>query len=77
MAKQINAVAATREGPSSTPHGVYEKFCARFPYGETEDQEKAIGDVMEDLAKGFDGPPSHGDRFQQDRGGAANTFMMR
>jgi transcription-repair coupling factor (superfamily II helicase) len=57
MAEQLIKVAAERqlrEGPViDAPHGVYEEFCARFPYGETEDQEKAIGDVMEDLAKGL------------------------
>lgn len=57
MAEQLIKVAAERqlrEGPViDAPHGVYEEFCARFPYGETEDQEKAIADVMEDLAKGL------------------------
>ncbi len=56
MAEQLIKVAAARqlrEGPViDAPHGVYEEFCARFPYGETEDQEKAIADVMEDLTKG-------------------------
>ncbi len=57
MAEQLIKVAAERqlrEGPViDAPDGVYEEFCARFPYGETEDQEKAIGDVMEDLTKGL------------------------
>ncbi|MBL9095453.1 MAG: transcription-repair coupling factor, partial [Alphaproteobacteria bacterium] len=56
MAEQLIKVAAARQlrdGPViDAPHGVYEEFCARFPYGETEDQEKAIADVMEDLARG-------------------------
>lgn len=30
----------------------YEDFCKRFPYEETEDQAKAINDVLEDLASG-------------------------
>src|SRR5258706_9747772 len=34
------------------PHGLYDEFCARFPYQETEDQEKAIAETIEDLAKG-------------------------
>ena len=34
------------------PEGAYDEFCARFPYEETEDQLKAIEDVMEDLQKG-------------------------
>ncbi|MEQ1866049.1 MAG: DEAD/DEAH box helicase, partial [Micropepsaceae bacterium] len=56
IAEQLIKVAAERElrtGPViDAPHGVYEEFCARFPYEETEDQEKAIGDVFEDLARG-------------------------
>jgi len=34
------------------PHGVFDEFCARFPYEETEDQLSAIGDVLEDLGAG-------------------------
>src|SRR5207302_2391557 len=30
----------------------YDEFCARFPYVETEDQERAIAEVVEDLIKG-------------------------
>jgi transcription-repair coupling factor (superfamily II helicase) len=56
MAEQLIKVAAERQlrdGPViEAPHGVYDEFCARFPYGETEDQEKAIADVMEDLSRG-------------------------
>ncbi len=32
--------------------GGYPAFVDRFPYTETEDQDRAIGDVLEDLAKG-------------------------
>lgn len=32
--------------------GIYDDFCARFPYAETEDQEKSIQDVLNDLTKG-------------------------
>lgn len=32
--------------------GVYDDFCARFPYAETEDQEKSIQDVLRDLSEG-------------------------
>ncbi len=56
LAEQLIAIAAKREmkqtdliGP---PAGIYDEFCARFPYAETEDQENAIADVIEDLAKG-------------------------
>jgi transcription-repair coupling factor (superfamily II helicase) len=34
------------------PAGSYEEFCARFPYLETEDQERSIGDVLADLGSG-------------------------
>ena len=34
------------------PHGVFDEFCARFPYEETEDQLTAIHDVLEDLGAG-------------------------
>lgn len=56
LAEQLIAIAAKREmtaadsiAPSTGP---YDEFCARFPYAETEDQENAIADVIEDLAKG-------------------------
>ena len=32
--------------------GLYDEFCARFPYSETEDQINAINDVIEDLQSG-------------------------
>jgi len=34
------------------PHGVFDEFCARFPYEETDDQLNAIADVLEDLGSG-------------------------
>ena len=34
------------------PHGVFDEFCARFPYEETDDQLAAIADVLEDLGSG-------------------------
>ncbi|MBV9989719.1 MAG: transcription-repair coupling factor [Alphaproteobacteria bacterium] len=56
MAAELIRIAAARELkalPSvDPPQGVYDEFCARFPYQETEDQEKAIADVLEDLGKG-------------------------
>jgi transcription-repair coupling factor (superfamily II helicase) len=56
LAEQLIAIAAKREMKQTEeiapPAGVYDEFCARFPYAETEDQESAIGDVIEDLAKG-------------------------
>ncbi|MEZ5919903.1 MAG: transcription-repair coupling factor [Parvularculaceae bacterium] len=56
LAEQLIAIAAKREMKSSDPisavTGAFDEFCARFPYAETEDQENAIADVLEDLAKG-------------------------
>jgi transcription-repair coupling factor (superfamily II helicase) len=34
------------------PHGVFDEFCARFPYDETDDQLAAIADVLQDLGSG-------------------------
>ena len=49
----IAAVRATRETEATEPpHGLFDEFCARFPYEETEDQLNAIGDVLADLASG-------------------------
>ena len=56
MADQLIRVAAQRTlaaGEAITaPPGMYEEFCARFPYGETEDQLAAIDDTMTDLGSG-------------------------
>ncbi|MBT5238979.1 MAG: transcription-repair coupling factor [Rhodospirillaceae bacterium] len=56
MAEQLIRVAAARElRPAETftpPEGAYDEFCARFPFSETDDQIRAIADVMEDFAKG-------------------------
>jgi transcription-repair coupling factor (superfamily II helicase) len=50
---RIAAERATRTtDPLDPPHGVFDEFCARFPYEETEDQLIAIGDVLEDLTAG-------------------------
>ena len=56
LAEQLIAIAAKRamrHADAVEPAtGTYDEFCARFPYAETEDQENAIADVIEDLAKG-------------------------
>ncbi|MBC6980877.1 transcription-repair coupling factor [Caulobacter sp. 17J80-11] len=44
------SLKTTEEVP--TPQGVFDEFCARFPYEETEDQLNAISDVLEDLSAG-------------------------
>jgi len=56
MAAELIKIAAARELKGAVrivpPHGSYDEFCARFPYDETEDQERAIDDVLTDLAAG-------------------------
>jgi transcription-repair coupling factor (superfamily II helicase) len=49
----IAAARATREiEVTDPPAGLFDEFCARFPYDETDDQLNAIGDVLTDLASG-------------------------
>lgn len=54
MAEALIGIAAERElrktEPLYPPPGTYDEFCARFPFTETEDQLKAIEDVLEDMA---------------------------
>ncbi len=56
MAAELIRIAAAREMKTlpaiEAPQGVYDEFCARFPYQETEDQERAISETIADLAKG-------------------------
>ncbi len=56
MADGLIQLAAARAMKSGTqidpPQGLYDEFCAQFPYEETDDQLNAISDVLEDLAKG-------------------------
>ena len=56
IAAELMRIAAARElktlPPVDPPAGLYDEFCARFPYQETEDQEKAIADTIADLGKG-------------------------
>ncbi|HVE20870.1 MAG TPA: transcription-repair coupling factor [Acidocella sp.] len=50
---RLAAERQTREAPLIAPEeGAFAEFCARFPYTETEDQAKAISDVLEDFAAG-------------------------
>ncbi|WP_034993632.1 transcription-repair coupling factor [Beijerinckia mobilis] len=50
---KVAAERATREAPKLVPpEGLYEEFCAGFPYEETEDQQATIDAVLEDLASG-------------------------
>ena len=56
MADGLIKIAAARMLKKSeqilSPQGLFEEFCARFPYEETEDQLYAIGDVLSDLGSG-------------------------
>ena len=56
MAEGLIQIAAARQLKSveetDPPQGVFDEFCARFPYEETDDQLNAIHDVLEDLASG-------------------------
>ncbi len=83
IAAELIRIAAARElkslPPVEPPHGLYDEFCARFPYQETEDQEKAIADTIADLAQGpADGPAGlRRCRLRQDRSGAARRLCRR
>jgi len=50
---KLAAERQMRDAPLMTPpEGMWDEFCGRFPFDETEDQERAIADVLEDLASG-------------------------
>jgi transcription-repair coupling factor (superfamily II helicase) len=55
-AEQLIRIAAARElkqvDSVNPPEGLYDEFCARFPYPETDDQLRAIEEVIEDFATG-------------------------
>jgi transcription-repair coupling factor (superfamily II helicase) len=56
MAAQLIRIAAERRMKDAPllapPEGSWDEFCARFPFAETEDQARAIADVLEDMAAG-------------------------
>ena len=56
MAAELVRVAAqrlTRQAPRLIPpEGMFDEFCARFPYDETQDQDQAIDATLDDLAAG-------------------------
>jgi transcription-repair coupling factor (superfamily II helicase) len=56
MAAELIRTAAARAvrhlDAVQPPEGLYDEFCARFPYPETEDQLRAIEEVLTDLASG-------------------------
>jgi transcription-repair coupling factor (superfamily II helicase) len=50
---KVAASRALRSSPAITPpDAMYEQFCTRFPYPETDDQSRAIDDVIADLQSG-------------------------
>jgi len=49
---KLAAVRATRPGVIAEPDASYPQFVDRFPYEETDDQDRAIGDVLQDLEAG-------------------------
>ena len=56
MAGELIRVAAQRMTHAAprlrAPEGLYDEFCARFPYDETPDQASAIEATLDDLASG-------------------------
>jgi transcription-repair coupling factor (superfamily II helicase) len=56
MAGELIRIAALRKmrdaETMAPPEGTWDEFCSRFPFAETEDQSRAIADVLEDLAAG-------------------------
>ena len=49
---KVAAVRATRPAPVAEPDSAFPQFVDRFPYEETDDQERAIADVLADLDAG-------------------------
>merc|ERR1711916_77415 len=50
---RIAAERALRKAPIlEPPLGMWDAFLARFPYQETDDQLRAISDVLEDMTSG-------------------------
>jgi transcription-repair coupling factor (superfamily II helicase) len=56
MAEGLIQIAAARAMKNAEeidpPAGIFDEFCARFPYEETDDQLNAIADVLTDLGAG-------------------------
>ena len=56
MAAELVRVAAQRltrpAARLAPPEGLYDEFCAKFPYDETDDQSRAIEATLDDLAAG-------------------------
>ncbi len=56
MAGELLKIAAERKTKPGPPmratQGFYQEFAARFPFQETDDQEKVIDEVLDDLSSG-------------------------
>ncbi|HLW92219.1 MAG TPA: transcription-repair coupling factor [Roseiarcus sp.] len=56
MAGELIRIAAARQMRAAPrlrpPDGLFDEFCARFPYDETPDQESAIAATLDDLSAG-------------------------
>ena len=56
IAEKLIKIAAIRNLKKSDifvpEHGLFDDFCAKFPYNETDDQKNAINDVLTDLSLG-------------------------
>ncbi len=56
MADELIKIAANRKTSKAeklkVPAGIFDEFCARFEFAETDDQLDAISDVISDLASG-------------------------
>jgi transcription-repair coupling factor (superfamily II helicase) len=56
IAGELIRIAAERRlhdaATIAPPEATWDEFCARFPFAETDDQTRAIADVIEDLASG-------------------------
>ena len=50
---RVAAARALKDAPEFTPpEGMWDEFCARFAFVETDDQSQAIADVLADMASG-------------------------
>ncbi len=57
IAEKLIRIAAERQLKKADafmpPQGLYDEFCSKFPYSETDDQLNAINDVLQDLNCGI------------------------
>ena len=83
MAEQLIKIAAERQVRSGQtmqpPEGLYDEFCARFPYVETDDQSPGHRRrARRPRVRQADGPADlRRCRLRQDRGGPARRLRRR